>query len=161
MLIGGGVAFFSQASGQEAILYYSSVILEEAGLSRNTMLEVVVMIGCFKLGAIIVQAFVVDDVGRRPMLMISSFGMTLSMLVLGLSFLWSWHWNRKVAAIVAYIVSFSLGFGPLTYTLNCELYPTSCRAKGMLLAMSTARIASSTVTLTFVSLASLLSFPGA
>merc|ERR1719265_479971 len=85
LVLGGGVAFFSQAQGIESIMYYSSIILDEGGLSRDGMLTATMVMGFFKLAAIIVQSFAVDDVGRRPLLLLSSVGMSLSMLVLSFS----------------------------------------------------------------------------
>lgn len=159
--LGAGIAFFQQATGIESIMYYSSVILQEGGLSRNLMLLSTMIMGFFKLAAIIAQGFVVDITGRKPMLVLSSLGMSVSMMILGLSFQFSWGWQMKVVPIVLFVVLFSLGYGPITYTLNAELYPTSCRSKGVTFAMGVGRLFSAIVSLTFLSLARLLTFAGA
>lgn len=161
VFIGGGIAFFSQATGIESIMYYSGVILEEGGLSRNGMLTAVMIMGLFKLAAIIAQGSVVDVVGRRPLLVLSSVGMSLCMFSLGLAFVLSWGWQLKVVPIIGFVALFSLGYGPIVYTLNAELYPTSCRAKGLTFAMAVGRVFSALVSMTFLSLARLLSFGGA
>lgn len=161
VFLGGGIAFFSQATGIESIMYYSSVILEEGGLSRNGMLMATLIMGCFKLAAIIAQGSVVDVIGRRPLLVLSSLGMCLCMLLLGLAFVFSWGWQLKVVPIVCFVVLFSLGYGPIVYTLNAELYPTECRSKGLTFAMAVGRVLSALVSLTFLTLAGLLTFGGA
>lgn len=161
VFLGGGIAFFSQATGIESVMYYSSVILEEGGLSRNGMLLATLIMGCFKLVAIIVQGSVVDVVGRRPLLVVSSLGMCFSMLLLGLAFVFSWDWQLKVVPIVSFVVLFSLGYGPIVFTLNAELYPTECRSKGLTFAMAVGRVMSALVSLTFLTLADLLTFGGA
>mmetsp|Transcript_81472 Transcript_81472/g.209793 ORF Transcript_81472/g.209793 Transcript_81472/m.209793 type:complete len:120 (+) Transcript_81472:1-360(+) len=63
--------------------------------------------------------------------------------------------------LLTFIVFFSLGFGPLPYTLNAELYPNSSRAKGLTVAMVLGRGVSALVSLTFLSLAHVLTYPGA
>lgn len=161
LFIGGGVAFFSQATGIETITYYSSIILKEAGMSRDSSLLATVAIGLFKLAAIISSAFVVDRLGRRPLLLVSSFGMGVSMAVLGLAFCFEWSWMHKFIPMVTFVVLFSIGYGPVVYTLNAEIYPNSCRAKGLIFAMSLGRIVSAVVATTFLSLTALLNFAGA
>jgi len=159
-LLGGGIAFFSQATGIESIMYYSNVILKEGGLDRDRMLFVTLVMGCFKLAAIVVQGGVVDVPGRRPLLVISSLGMAACMVTLGLAYSLSWSMYFKVVPITFFAILFSLGYGPLVYTINAELYPTACRSKGLTLAMGVARAMSALVALTFLSLSVLLSMGG-
>jgi len=160
-LLGGGIAFFSQATGIESIMFYSNVILEEGGLDRDMMLLATLIMGCFKLAAIMVQGCVVDITGRRPLLVISSLGMATCMIALGISFILAWGVYFKVIPITLFAVLFSLGYGPLVYTMGAELYPTACRAKGLTLTMGTARVMAAIVAMTFLSLSSLLSMGGA
>eukprot|EP00930_Biecheleria_cincta_P055150 TRINITY_DN41502_c0_g1_i1.p1 TRINITY_DN41502_c0_g1~~TRINITY_DN41502_c0_g1_i1.p1 ORF type:complete len:466 (-),score=68.59 TRINITY_DN41502_c0_g1_i1:74-1471(-) len=159
--IGGGVAFFSQATGIESIMYYSGVILERGGLARRDMLMGMVGVGICKLIAIVVSGQIVDRVGRRPLLMLSSLGMSMSMQILGVSFVFSWGWSSKLVAIIAFVVLFSMGYGPIVYTLNAELFPQSCRSAGLTLGMSVARVTSAIVAVSFLSLADVLTTGGA
>ncbi|CAK0908603.1 unnamed protein product [Prorocentrum cordatum] len=160
-LIGAGIAFFSQATGIESIMFYSNVILKEGGLDRDMMLLATLIMGCFKLAAIMVQGCIVDITGRRPLLIISSLGMASCMITLGLSFEFSLGVYFKVLPITFFAVLFSLGYGPLVYTIGAELYPTACRAKGLTLTMGTARVMAAIVALTFLSLSAVLSMGGA
>lgn len=161
VFVGGGVAFFSQATGIETITYYSNVILDEAGMTRNAYLRATLMIGLFKLAAIIVSGFFVDSFGRRPLLLISSVGMAVSMGTLGLAFWFAWSWEYKVFPMVTFMVLFSIGYGPIVYTLNAEIYPKNCRSKGLIFAMGIGRIISAIVAMTFLTLTGLLTFGGA
>jgi len=73
----------------------------------------------------------------------------------------AWGVYFKVIPITLFAVLFSLGYGPLVYTMGAELYPTACRAKGLTLTMGTARVMAAIVAMTFLSLSSLLSMGGA
>lgn len=159
--IGGGVAFFSQATGIESIMYYSGVILERGGLARREMLMGMMAVGVCKLIAIVVSGQVVDMVGRRPLLMLSSLGMSVSMQCLGVSFVFHWGWLSKLVAIMGFVVLFSIGYGPIVYTLNAELFPQSCRSAGLTFGMSVARATSAMVAMSFLSLADALTTGGA
>lgn len=159
--IGGGVAFFSQATGIESIMYYSGVILERGGLARREMLMGMMAVGVCKLIAIMVSGQLVDMVGRRPLLILSALGMSVSMQCLGVSFAFHWGWLSKLVAIIAFVVLFSIGYGPIVYVLNAELFPQSCRSAGLTFAMSVGRITSAMVAVSFLSLADALTTGGA
>jgi len=117
------------------------------------------LMGFVKLGAIIFQGCVVDGCGRRPMLALSLLGLGLSMFALSAAFLFNTTWQFKVVPIYSFIISFSIGVGPICYTYNAELYPTSMRPKGLALAMAVGRFMSAFVSLSFPSLAHALGLP--
>jgi len=133
-------------------MYYINKILEKGGLTRTGMLLSTMLMGFVKLGAIVFQGFLVDGCGRRPMLALSSLGTGLSMFVLSASFMLDTDWHFKVIPIFTFIFSFSIGFGPIVYTYNAELYPTSMRPKALSLAMGVGRGVSATVATTFPTL---------
>lgn len=159
--VGGGVAFFSQATGIETVIYYSSVIFAEAGMSKDTIFAATISMGLCKVAAILVSGQFVDSVGRKPLLIISALGMAMSMFSLAFSFQSSSGEVGKVVPITSFVVFFSLGFGPIVYMLNTELYPTSCRSKGITLGMGIGRILSALVASSFLSLTDVLGFAGA
>uniref|UniRef100_A0A7S0B6E1 Hexose transporter 1 n=1 Tax=Pyrodinium bahamense TaxID=73915 RepID=A0A7S0B6E1_9DINO len=180
VFLGSSVAFFSQATGIESVVYYSNIILLRAGVEEGDMLKATMLVGCAKLAAILTGGAVVDRLGRKPLLLLSSLGLCLSMLLLSLAFRINGTApavapdghstagggepiaeGMALFAMVAFVVSFSLGYGPLTFVLNAELYPQRCRSKGMSLAIGVTRVTSATVTLTFLSLASLFTEAGA
>merc|ERR1712107_795417 len=109
ILAGAGVAFFSQATGCEAVLYYSSAILDNAGVARQSTLLATVVIGCVKTGAVITSSMLVDRVGRRPLLMLSSGCMCLAMATLGTSVWKQFPLPIEIVALCIFVVGFSLG----------------------------------------------------
>ena len=152
--------FFQQFSGINVAIFYASHIFLEAGLSdREVNLIVAIAIGVVQVFATLVSVFLVDYLGRKVLLTVSSIGMSLSSLVLGIYF---YVYNKicesclvgdpacnttvvsdsihqhfpcnttkfgylAVACIIIFIISFSLGWGPIPWTSMSELMPNRVR----------------------------------
>ena len=83
-----GIGFWQQASGSEAVLYYSSIFLEQAGLtSVRQRLGGYILIGLCKLFPEAIVMLNVDKVGRKPLMIASSMGVTVIIAALGVIFL--------------------------------------------------------------------------
>ena len=73
---------------------------------------------------------VVDKLGRRILLLLSALFMCLSITGLGVYFYLEEN-NKPVdnlgwlplACLIIFICAFSLGFGPLAWAMNVELFP--------------------------------------
>jgi len=156
MFAGAGVAFFSQATGCEAIMYYSPTILESAGVRRDQTLLATVVIGVVKTSAVIASGMFVDKVGRRPLLILSSGFMSFAMALLGVSIWRQYPVHLEVAALC----TFSVGFGPIVYVFNAEIYAQRWRSFGLALAMGICRVLSAAVSSSFLSLSQWLGTAG-
>jgi len=143
--LGVSVSFFCQAQGIETVLYYSNDILQEAGIKKNQMLFATMLLGCAKTVTIFVSGYFVDRCGRRPLLMLSSSGMGACMGTLAIAALVKLSGGLHVAAMFLYMVFFSLGYGPIVYIFNGEIFPQDFRSQGMSFAMGVNRITSAMV----------------
>ena len=77
-----------KTSGSEAVLYYSSIFLEQAGLtSVRQRLGGYILIGLCKLFPEAIVMLNVDKVGRKPLMIASSMGVTVIIAALGVIFL--------------------------------------------------------------------------
>ncbi|GMP48235.1 hypothetical protein CsSME_00015657 [Camellia sinensis var. sinensis] len=86
LIAGVGIHFFQQASGIDAVVLYNPKIFEKAGItSKSDKLLATVAVGFTKTILILVATFLLDRVGRRPLLLSSVGGMILSLASLGLS----------------------------------------------------------------------------
>ncbi|KAL8143254.1 hypothetical protein V2J09_016286 [Rumex salicifolius] len=84
LMIGVGLLTLQQLSGIRVILFYSSTIFASAGITRDN-------IATFGLGAIQVLAtgvatWLMDKAGRRVLLLISSIGIAISLLLVAAAF---------------------------------------------------------------------------
>ncbi|KAL0398633.1 UNVERIFIED_CONTAM: putative polyol transporter 4 [Sesamum radiatum] len=79
LITGCGIQIFQQITGIDATVYYSPTIFKGAGIKGNTqLLAATVGVGFTKTIFILVAIFLIDKVGRKPLLYISTIGMTLS-----------------------------------------------------------------------------------
>ncbi|THG22251.1 hypothetical protein TEA_022563 [Camellia sinensis var. sinensis] len=80
LIAGVGIHFFQQASGIDAVVLYNPKIFEKVGItSKSDKLLATVAVGFTKTILILVATFLLDRVGRRPLLLSSVGGMILSL----------------------------------------------------------------------------------
>ena len=167
LLIGAGTAFFQQANGSEAAVYYVPQVLRAAGVkSEHSQLQAAALVGVCKTICIVVGQFSVDVYGRRVMLLSSVGAVTGSLALL------SWCLGNvgnaggatagiTLAALCLFMMSFSLGVGPVTWVVTSEIFPLTVRSKGTAFSMALNRLTSGTVAMTFLTLTEWLTVSGA
>ncbi|KAG0521008.1 hypothetical protein BDA96_08G124000 [Sorghum bicolor] len=160
-----GLQVFQQACGVAAMVLYAPRVFSHVGItSERAVLGATVLLGAAKTAAIVVPLFLADRLGRRPMLLASAGGMAASLLVLGLSMSMSMSMSMGggatttaaattcVAAAVAYMATFSLGFGPVIWMYGSEILPLRLRAQGTGVGTAVNRVMSAVVGMTFISM---------
>jgi sugar porter (SP) family MFS transporter len=158
LLIGVMLGAIQQLSGINAVLYYVPTVMEHAGLSASSSILASVLVGAVNVAATIVALLLVDRLGRRPLLFGSLAGMFLALCVLGLS-LTAPHSvlggsTVALVSILAYIVAFAIGLGPVFWMLAAEIFPARERAAGAGVATAVNWFANGLVGLLFLPLAS-------
>ncbi len=86
MVVGLGLGFFQQITGINAIFYYSTTIFSMAGLERDTALWHAVVVGLVNVVFTLYAMWLIDRVGRRPLLLVGTAVMTLALLASGAAF---------------------------------------------------------------------------
>uniref|UniRef100_A0A0A8Y6Y5 Major facilitator superfamily (MFS) profile domain-containing protein n=2 Tax=Arundo donax TaxID=35708 RepID=A0A0A8Y6Y5_ARUDO len=160
-----GIHFFQQASGIDAIVLYSPLVFKKAGMSSNeAILGATVAVGVVKMCFVLVATLFSDRLGRRPLLLASTAGVAMSMASLGITLCIGETSAASVAAsvssVLAFMAAFSIGFGPLAGTYSAEIMPLRLRAQGASLGMAVNRLTCGLVSMTFISLADLITMPG-
>ncbi|TKY44640.1 Polyol transporter 5 [Spatholobus suberectus] len=164
-----GVNFFMQASGNDAVMYYSPEVFKEAGIeSEKDLVGVTIIMGIAKTCFVLISALFLDRFGRRPMLLLGSCGMAISLFVLGLGCTLlkfsetkhEWVIALCVVAVCAAVSFFSIGLGPTTWVYSSEIFPLRLRAQGSSLAISVNRLVSGIVSMTFLSVSEAITFGG-
>lgn len=131
MFIGIGLAIFQQITGINTIMYYAPLIFEKSGLSIDSAIYQTILIGVINLLFSLVAIYFVDKIGRKPLLIIGSAIMAISLLILSMCFAYDWSAKITLIAILSFIAAFASTLGPVTWVIIAELFPTSIRGKAM------------------------------
>ncbi|WP_197378532.1 sugar porter family MFS transporter [Mycolicibacterium mengxianglii] len=134
LILGCGIAIFTQLSGIEMIIYYSPTILTDNGFSESVALQVSVALGVSYLVAQLVGLSIIDKVGRRRLTLIMIPGAALSLFVLGTLFATGHSGRDSVPFIIACLVVFMLfnagGLQLMGWLTGSETYPLAVRPAG-------------------------------
>nr|WP_052478407.1 sugar porter family MFS transporter [Kibdelosporangium sp. MJ126-NF4]CEL18125.1 Sugar symporter [Kibdelosporangium sp. MJ126-NF4]CTQ90646.1 Sugar symporter [Kibdelosporangium sp. MJ126-NF4] len=154
LLLGCTMAALQQLIGINTIVYYAPKIMQAAGFGQSTAILNSVGLGVLSVVATLLEAKVVDRVGRRALLLLGAGLMVGSMLALGLVFLTGTHELPigKALAIIALAVfkfAFSLSWGPLLWVTLPEIFPLRHRGAGVSFAALCGQVAQFLVTLMF------------
>jgi len=135
LFIGISMAILQQVTGINAIMYYAPIIFEKSGLSINSAIQQTILVGVINLTFTIVALFYVDKLGRRPLLIIGSILMAISLITVYASFIFTLPSTVTLLAILLFIASFACSMGPLTWVVISELFPNAIRGKAMSLSI--------------------------
>jgi sugar porter (SP) family MFS transporter len=166
LLIGMGLAVLQQVTGINTVIYYAPTIFKNAGFSSaSASIGATAGVGAVNLLFTVFAAFLVDRVGRRPLLLISLAGMIVGLVALGLGFLFAGSSGGAlgtitVISLMIYIASFAIGMGPIFWLLISEIYPLNARGTAMSLATVANWAANFLVAVTFLSLVNLITQGG-
>ena len=124
------IGLFNQLAGINAILYYLNDIFAAAGFSRYSGSLQAVAVGAMNLLATLVGMTVIDQFGRRRLLLVGSVGMALSLGGVAAIFYTHQHSNLLLWLLVAYIAFFASSQGAVIWVYISEVFPTAVRSKG-------------------------------
>ena len=133
LVIGAVLAILQQATGINIVMYYAPRIFTSAGLDTGTAIGHSVIIGVIMLVFTVVAMLLADRAGRRPLLLLSAGGMALSLFALGLFFRAGDASSASLllACILFYVAAFSIGMGPLVWTVIAEIFPNAIRGRAV------------------------------
>jgi SP family xylose:H+ symportor-like MFS transporter len=86
IIIGLLLSMFQQFVGINVVLYYAGNIFRDMGASTNASLLQTIVVGAVNLVFTVIAIITVDKFGRKPLMIIGSVGMAISMIALGLVF---------------------------------------------------------------------------
>ncbi|GLU23040.1 hypothetical protein SLE2022_390740 [Rubroshorea leprosula] len=165
LITGCGIQCFQQITGIDATVYYSPTIFKDAGIKGNSqLLAATVGVGFTKTMFILIAIFLIDRVGRKPLLYVSTIGMTVSLLSLSISL--TFLGNGQLGIILAFfsvcanVAFFSVGIGPVCWVLSSEIFPLRLRAQASALGAVGSRVSSGLVTMSFLTVSSAITVGG-
>ena len=159
------LAVFQQITGVNTVIYYAPTLLAGAGLGSSSAILAEVAVGGVNVVLTIVAVWLMDRVGRRPLLLIGTTGMLIGLVTVACAFLGGDHLTGS-AAIVAIVGlmffqgSFAIGLGPVFWLLIAEIYPLKVRGTAMGVATIANWGADFIVTISFLTLLNAISGAG-
>ncbi len=130
------IAFFNQMSGINAILYFAPRIFELTGLGAKAALLQSIGIGVTNLVFTFIGLWLIDQLGRRTLLYIGSFGYIASLGLVAWAF-FTQHFSIVPVCIFAFIAAHAIGQGAVIWVFISEIFPNRHRAEGQTLGSST------------------------
>lgn len=166
MLIAGfGIQSFQQITGIDATVYYSPKIFQAAGIAdKSKLLAATVAVGVAKTSFILIAIILIDRVGRKPLLYVSTIGMTVCLFGMGATLSFFGQGSVSIAlailAVCGNVAFFSVGIGPVCWVITSEIFPLRVRAQASALGAVGNRLCSGFVAMSFLSVAHAITFGG-
>jgi SP family galactose:H+ symporter-like MFS transporter len=158
MVIGIGLAILQQVTGINTVIYYAPKIIQSAGIpSASGAILATAGIGLVNVAMTVVAMWLIDRVGRRPLLLTGIGGMIVTLGVLGYAFYSPTRGGSfatiAVVTLMAYVAAFAISLGPIFWLLIAEIYPLKIRGSAEGVAAGTNWAANFLVSVTFLTLA--------
>src|SRR5580704_5160315 len=133
LIVGIGLAVFQQVTGINTVIYYAPLIIQSSGISSASgAILATAGIGVVNVLMTIVAMWLIDRVGRRPLLLVGIAGMVITLGVLGLAFHMAGRTGAlawlAVVSMMVYVASFAISLGPIFWLLISEIYPLKIRS---------------------------------
>lgn len=125
------VMAFSQFSGINAIIYYSTKIFASSGVGVNDAFTSSAVIGLVNLLFTFLAIAFVDKAGRRPLLLIGLTVQVLAEVTVGWMFHVGYSGWPLLVAVIAFTAAFAMAMGPISWILCSEIFPTKVRGRAM------------------------------
>lgn len=148
IFVGIMLSVFQQFVGINVVLYYASNIFRNMGSSTDSSLLQTIIVGIVNLLFTVVAIYTVDRFGRKPLMIIGSIGMGLSMFALGFAFYFNQVGIAALIFMLLYTAAFAMSWGPVCWVLLAEIFPNSIRS-ALSIAVAAQWIANWVVSLTF------------
>src|ERR1700690_2958213 len=140
--VGIGLATFQQLVGINAVFYYGAVLWQAVGFSEADSLKINVLSGSLSVAACLVAMALIDRIGRRPLLLVGSIGMAVTLGAMTVAFGTgafvdgSLHLAPAMAllALVSanlYVVLFNISWGPVMWVMLGEMFPNQMRGSAL------------------------------
>ncbi|KAJ0989180.1 hypothetical protein J5N97_007536 [Dioscorea zingiberensis] len=151
--VGAALFLFQQLAGINAVVYYSTSVFRSAGITSDVAASA--LVGASNVFGTTIASSLMDRQGRKSLLITSFTGMAASMLLLSLSFTWKvlapYSGTLAVVGTVLYVLSFSLGAGPVPALLLPEIFASRIRAKAVALSLGMHWVSNFVIGLYFLS----------
>ena len=162
---GIGLAVFQQFVGINVVFYYGAVLWEAVGFTEDNALQINILSGVLSIAACLFTIATVDRIGRKPLLLVGSAGMAVTLAVVAYAFSTAvtdaagavtlpGH-NGMIALVAAnlYVIFFNASWGPVMWVMLGEMFPNQIRGSGLAVSGFAQWIANAAISVSFPALA--------
>ena len=142
LIIAVVIAVLTQFDGVTILLFYAPTIMQKAGFSQaSKAILVSLVMGGWNLICTLVAIWLVDRVGRKPLLLVGSAGMAIGLVAMGIFF--HFHLTGPIVPLtMMFAVAFyAMSLAPVSWLIMAEIFPNQIRGMGMAVASTALWIA--------------------
>ncbi|MEV7440365.1 sugar porter family MFS transporter [Streptomyces sp. NPDC091204] len=161
--IGIGLSVFQQLVGINVIFYYSSSLWQSVGIDPSSSFFYSFTTSIINIIGTVIAMVLVDRLGRKPLALIGSAGMAVSLGICAWAFSYKEGSGDNITipdtqgtiALVAahsFVLFFALSWGVVVWVLLGEMFPNRIRAAALGVAAAAQWIANWVITVTFPTL---------
>jgi sugar porter (SP) family MFS transporter len=149
LLIGVALAALQQWSGINILFNYAEEVYRAAGYGVNDVLFNIVITGAINLVFTLLALRVVDNWGRRPLMLFGCAGIAISHLLIGFGYHLGLTGFPMLLFTLLTIGCYAMSLAPVTWVIISEIFPTQFRGVGVSISVSALWVASFLLTFTF------------
>jgi MFS transporter, SP family, sugar:H+ symporter len=158
--VGIGLATFQQLVGINVVFYYGAVLWQAVGFSEADALKINILSGSLSIVACLAAIGLIDRIGRKPLLLIGSIGMAVTLATLTWCFATGSFVNGKLVlpegvgtialfAANSYVIFFNFSWGPVMWVMLGEMFPNQIRGSGLAVAGAAQWLANFAISMSF------------
>jgi SP family sugar:H+ symporter-like MFS transporter len=171
--VGIALSVFQQFVGINVVFYYGAELWQAAGFAESESLFINVLAGTTNIVSTFIAIALIDKIGRKPLLLIGSVGMALTLGALTLIFANAGFAANGKLALSAdmgtlalwmanfFVVFFGISWGPVVWVLLGEIFNNRIRGAALAVAASAQWLANFAISMTFPMLLSSVGLAGA
>jgi sugar porter (SP) family MFS transporter len=142
LFIAIALAVLQQLDGVTVLIFYAPTIMQQAGFPKaSEAIFISLIIGGWNLVCTLTAVWLVDRLGRRPLLLFGTLGMAVGLILMGIFF--ALHITGLVVPVTMMlaVAAYSMSMAPVTWLIMAEIFPNRLRGKGMAIASTALWIA--------------------
>jgi MFS transporter, SP family, sugar:H+ symporter len=140
------LAVFQQLVGINVIFYYGATLWQLAGFTEDQSLQINIVSGAVSIAACFLTIALIDRIGRKPLLLIGSAGMAVTLFAMVYAFangtldpagnlqLSSGLGTLALIAANLYVIFFNVSWGPVMWVMLGEMFPNQIRGSALAVA---------------------------
>ncbi len=143
--VGIGLAVFQQLVGINVVFYYGTMLWQAVGFTEAQAFQTQVINDAVSIGAVLIAFLLIDKIGRKPLLLVGSVGMALTLGIMAYCFnqgdlvgtkltLPDGYGTIAFYAAISYAAFFNLSWGPVMWVLLGEMFPNQMRGSALAVA---------------------------